>query len=102
MSGSGKYIISGGLLIIFMGFFFRSEMACGQMTDSSRVVLGSDVSMESLSMDTTKIIEDAALDIAQDRGLFIVTPDRQMQLRILGSVRYLIVYDDRDLISKTA
>jgi len=102
MSGSGKYIISGGLLIIIMGFFCRSEMACGQMSDSTRVILGSDVSLNSLKTDTTKIIEDAALDIAQDRGLFIVTPDRQMQLRILGSVRYLVVYDDRDLTSKNS
>ena len=37
--------------------------------------------------DTTKAIEDAPLDIAQDRGLYILTPDRRMQLRILGSVR---------------
>ena len=99
MSGSGKYI-SGGLLIIFMGFFVEPDMSYGQVTDSTRVFLGSDISLDSLQRDTTKIIEDAALDIAQDRGLFIVTPDRQMQLRILGSVRYLVVYDDRDLSSK--
>jgi len=101
MSGSGKYI-SGGLLIIFMGFFVGPDMSYGQVADSTRVFLGSDFSLDSLHRDTTKIIEDAALDIAQDRGLFIVTPDRQMQLRILGSVRYLVVYDDRDLSSKNS
>jgi hypothetical protein len=99
MSGSGNYIISGGILIIIMGFFVEPDMSYGQVTDSTRVFLGSDFSLDSLQRDTTKIIEDAALDIAQDRGLFIVTPDRQMQLRILGSVRYLVVYDDRDLSS---
>jgi hypothetical protein len=102
MSGSGKYIISGGLLIIFLGYLVGPDMSYGQVTDSTRVFLGSDISLDSLQRDTTKIIEDAALDIAQDRGLFIVTPDRQMQLRILGSVRYLVVYDDRDLSSKNS
>lgn len=102
MSGSGHYIFSGGLLMIFIGFFFGWNTAYGQVTDSTRVFIGSDGSLDSLNMDTTKIIEDAALDIAQDRGLFIVTPDRKVQLRILGSVRYLLVYDDRDLHSKNS
>lgn len=52
--------------------------------------------------DTIKKTEDARLDIAQDRGLFIVTPDRMMQLRILGSVRFLAVYDSRELESKNS
>ncbi|MCC6412500.1 MAG: hypothetical protein IT270_12625 [Saprospiraceae bacterium] len=52
--------------------------------------------------DTVKKTEDARLDIAQDRGLFIVTPDRMMQLRILGSVRFLAVYDNRELGSKSS
>ncbi len=49
---------------------------------------------DTIHSDTTKIIEDAPLDIGKDRGLFIVTPDKKMQLRILGSVRYLVVYDN--------
>ena len=77
-------------------------MACGQMNDSTRAFISSDGHLDSLNMDTTKIIEDAALDIGQDRGLFIVTPDQQMQLRILGSVRYLLVYDNYDLPSKNS
>ncbi len=102
MSGSKKYIVTVGLLIIFAGIFFGVEKASGQMTDSTRIFISSDGSSDSLNLDTTKIIEDAALDIAQDRGLFIATPDGQMQLRILGSVRYLIVYDDTDLLSKNS
>ena len=50
--------------------------------------------------DTTKITEDAPLDIANNRGLFIITPDGKLQLRILGSVRYLVVYDELNLGSK--
>lgn len=73
-----------------------------QETDSTKIYIGSAAALDSLTNDTTKIIEDAALDIGQDRGLFIVTPDGKMQLRILGSVRYLLVYDDLNLNSKNA
>lgn len=73
-----------------------------QEADSSVVMLGSEEIPDSLFTDSTKIIEDAALDIGQDRGLFIVTPDNKMQLRILGSVRYLVVFDDMDLNSKNS
>jgi hypothetical protein len=55
---------------------------------------------DTIHSDTTKIIEDAPLDIGQDRGLFILTPDQKMQLRILGSVRYLAVYDNVNFNSK--
>jgi hypothetical protein len=37
------------------------------------------------------------LDIASDRGLFILSPDRMMQMRILGSVRVLMNYGDQDM-----
>jgi len=102
MSGSGKCFVSGKLLIIIVALIIGTEMTYGQMMDSTRVIIGSEGITDSLNMDTTKIIEDAALDIAQDRGLFIVTPDQKMQLRILGSVRYLVVYDDTDLQSKNS
>ena len=102
MSESQNHFGYGRLLFVLVGFFFGADMACGQIADSTRIFIGSDGSSDSLNLDTTKIIEDAALDIAQDRGLFIVTPDRQMQLRILGSVRYLVVYDDTDLLSKNS
>ena len=65
-------------------------------------MIGLDGGGDSLILDSTKIIEDAALDIAQNRGVFIVTPDGKMQLRILGSVRYLVVFDDLDLQTKNS
>ena len=33
------------------------------------------------------------LDIGKERGLFIITSDGKMQLRILGSVRFSMLYD---------
>ncbi len=102
MSSTENHIITGGLLMLFMALCLLSDLAYGQAPDSSKVFIGSTYSLDSMNLDSTKIIEDAALDIGQDRGLFIGTPDRQMQLRILGSVRYLVVYDDRDLMSKNS
>lgn len=58
-------------------------------------------SMDTLSVDSTHV-ENAPLDIAQNRGLFIVTPDQKMQLRILGSIRYLIVVDNMNLADKNS
>jgi len=54
-----------------------------QEPDSAVVMLGSEEVLDSLFADSTKIKKDAALDIGQDRGLFIVAPDEKMQLRIL-------------------
>ena len=57
---------------------------------------------DTLKNDSMKVVEDAPLDIGQNRGLFIVTPDRNMQLRILGSIRFLLVYDNIDMVSKNS
>lgn len=85
------------ILLLFLPFVLM-----GQASDPTNVIMSSGFGLDSLHRDTTKIIEDAALDIGQDRGLFIVTPDGQLQLRILGSVRFLLVYDDLDLPSKNS
>ena len=74
-----------------------TDLLYAQDPDSSSFVVGLAGGKDSLYIDSTKIIEDAALDIGQNRGVFIVAPDNKMQLRILGSVRYLVVYDDIDL-----
>ena len=68
--------------------------------DTARVLITGKMPMDSIRTDTMKIVEDNALDIAQNRGLFILTPDRKVQLRILGSVRFLAVVDNRDMTSK--
>ncbi len=69
--------------------------------DNRQIVMGS-TQADTISTDSNKVIEDAPLDIGQDRGLFILTRDRRLQLRILGSVRFLAVYDNRDLSSKNS
>ena len=58
-------------------------------------------SEESSEFDTLSQYQDVnPLDIASDRGLFILSPDRMMQMRILGSVRVLINYGDQAMPEK--
>jgi hypothetical protein len=95
-------ILKAFVLFFFFVLLSRSMPSLGQTPDSAKTFMGSNMGMDSLIKDTTKIIEDAALDIGQNRGLFIVTPGGEMQLRILGSVRYLVVYDDINLESKNS
>ncbi len=97
-----RHIFLTWIFITFVALIPGSFCLYGQVPDSSGVIVGLGPKLDTLHIDSTKIIEDAALDIAQSRGLFIVTPDRLMQLRILGSVRYLLVFDDRDLPKKNS
>jgi hypothetical protein len=46
--------------------------------------------------------ELSPLDIQSDRGIFILSQDKLLQLRILGSVRAMFNYSDRLLENKTA
>ena len=79
-------------------------LACGTVAhaspfqetpDSARHIVLQTGNVDSNRVDSTA--EDAPLDIGGNRGLFIVTPDRKLQLRILGSVRYLVVFDGYSL-----
>ncbi len=75
----------------------------GNEADTLRVAAAASEPVSAqMEEDTLIQVEDAPLDIAQNRGLFISTPDERLQLRILGSVRYLVVFDDLDLDSKQA
>ena len=87
------------LLISIVVLLFHSSVF-GQR-DSTRMVIAGPVA-DTIRADSSKIIEDAALDIGQNRGLFIVTPDQKLQLRILGSVRFLALYENRKLPNKNS
>ncbi|MCA6073466.1 DcaP family trimeric outer membrane transporter [Fulvivirga sedimenti] len=69
--------------------------------DNQKRIIGTNTA-DTLRSDSTKYVEFAPLDIAQDRGLYIVTPDGKMQLRILGSVRYLVGFDNIRLSDKNS
>jgi len=54
-----------------------------------------------IDYDSTSQYQDVyPLDIASDRDLFILSPDRMMQMRILGSVRTLMNYGNQAMPEK--
>ncbi len=68
--------------------------------DTVKINTGARVGAGAFLTDSSIIKEKAPLDIADDRGLFIISHDKQLQLRIMGSIRYLAVFDDKDMGSK--
>ncbi|MCX2743883.1 DcaP family trimeric outer membrane transporter [Mangrovivirga sp. M17] len=99
---SGKaYRLPGFLLLLLFTFHLSFSQDVPDSLNrniSGRVISSSD----SIIVDTTRIIEDAPLDIGQDRGLFIISADKKLQLRILGSVRYHVVMDQNNLESENS
>ena len=72
MFRKSKNIIIGGMLVLIMGFISGSKFTYGQASDSTNVIMSSGFGLDSLHRDTNKIIEDAALDIGQDRGCLLL------------------------------
>jgi hypothetical protein len=83
--------LNGMVLVIVL---LTATPLMAQTDDQALISQGTvDNQLDTTRTDTVQIAEAAPLDISQTRGLFINTPDGNMQLRLLGSVRYLIVYD---------
>ena len=57
-------------------------------------------SQDTVQFDSTRVQEKAPLDIPEDRGIMITTDDGKLKMHILGSIRYLMVYDNKNLASK--
>jgi hypothetical protein len=96
-----NWVFAFFFLFILLWTFPVISIAQGNNSNQVNKIMSLNVG-DTIQSDTTKIIEDAPLDIGQDRGLFIVTPDQKMQLRILGSVRYLAVYDNVNFKDKNS
>jgi len=86
----------------FIVFLVVQLFALDLLAQTSLETVSTNSPTDTLNTDSMKVVEDAPLDIAQNRGLFIITPDKKMQLRILGSIRFLVVYDNIDLLSKNS
>lgn len=67
--------------------------------DSTKAQINYNKTTESFTNDST-YQQKEALDIGSNRGLFILSPDKKMQMRILGSVRTAINYADQNLSNK--
>lgn len=75
-------ILIFALLSSFLGF--------AQVTDTIPSQTTSNSSAKQFAQDTLRKQEVSPLDIADDRGIYILTKDGNMQLRILGSVRFAL------------
>jgi len=89
-------------IIIYAVCLGCSGIAIGQNThtkDTTKALIsynktaGSQITNDTIERHT----EEAPLDIGKNRGLFILSPDHLMQMRILGSVRGLFTYTDQEL-----
>ena len=80
-------------LIVLMIVLHTSNIVFSQDQDSSSTLISSTSKQIEQIGDSTVTEEDSPLDIGKDRGLFIITSDGKMQLRILGSVRFSLLYD---------
>lgn len=96
-----RSIVLGFLILLGVPGTDLPLAAQNDSTNNSRKVF-SGSSAEKLQPDSLRVIEVAPLDIGESRGLYIVAPDGKMQMRILGSVRYLAVYDNIELENKNA
>lgn len=90
--------------IIFICIILISQVVSGQESkdqDSTKVKVNYNKKESSFSSDTG-YVQKQALDIGSDRGLFILSADKNMQMRILGSVRAAFNYSDQNLSNKSS
>ena len=73
-----------------------------QEVDTARAYTGDAEQVEKFQKDTIKETPNdfSPLDIGSNRGIFILSANKLLQLRILGSVRANFHYSDEDLESK--
>jgi len=83
------------LIVVSTGF---SQNTVRQ--DTTETVIQINRSGNKLISDTTEQQELSPLDISKSRGLYILTRDGLMQLRIMGSVRFSALYDNVELPTK--
>jgi hypothetical protein len=91
-------------MIVLMTFLLAAGAgpAFSQQRDTSTTIMATGGAPAQVGSDTVAVHEVSPLDITRDRGLYIVTPDGKMQLRILGSVRYAMIFDLTELpVTKT-
>lgn len=90
------------ILLVICSIFLPSSLLSQENaeTDSTKVNVNYNKTTDAFANDSL-YQQKEALDIGSDRGLFIISPDQKMQLRILGSVRAAFNYSDQEMNSKT-
>lgn len=96
-----KYFIQSGIALVF---FLVPAILIAQENktqDTTKVQVNYNKPGNTFSTDSG-YVQTQALDIGSDRGLFILSPDKMMQMRILGSVRAAFNYIDQSLLNKNS
>lgn len=89
-------------ILIFSFVLFNCFLSFSQEKDTVKTLTSLNKSAAQFERDTLLKQENSPLDIGDDRGIYILTKDGQMQLRILGSVRFSLLYDLKDIpVKKT-
>ena len=90
-----KKIICKPVFSIIFNLIVISSVFCqtDNKQDTTKAVITTNKTSQKIGADTVVNHEVSPLDISKNRGLFILTRDGKMQLRILGSVRFSAFYD---------
>jgi DcaP outer membrane protein len=88
------------LFLVFNLTFANAQENNENLQDSSKLFSNS-FSVQSMNNDSINLERDnSPLDIAHDRGLYILSEEGNLQMRIVGSVRFSAFYDTKNLLSK--
>ncbi len=90
-------------LILLCIAMFIGNVVLAQLiedSDTTKKIISSSQVSEEFKADTLAIEESSPLDISNDRGLYLLAPDGNMQLRILGSIRLSAFYDMIEMPNK--
>jgi len=79
--------------LIIVVVIFSSSIVYSQEKDTTQTSETTTGPSQQFQVDSLVVREKSPTDISDDRGLYIVTSDGKMQLRILGSVRFAALYD---------
>ncbi len=87
------------LLIISTDVYGQDDTVLPQ--DSAKTVVLLTPTTEIVTQDSVEQKrEDSPLDITSDRGLYIISDEGKLQMRILGSIRFSAYYDNKNLLNK--
>jgi len=85
-----KSIAMKKITTLLILIFLVALKGVAQVTDTIPAQITSNRSAKQFERDTLETQKVSPLDITDDRGIYILTKDGNMQLRILGSVRFAI------------
>lgn len=94
------------LFVIIVFVVFSKQGISQEVTklkeDSAKITMANTTFIEVTKQDSINSLENSPLDIAGNRGIYIVAEDGNLQMRILGSVRFSANIDNKNLISKNS